>query len=136
MKKRNLIIAIIVVVLIVGLVFGLTKLNKGKSKKEDKNNYTIKYSLYGADKKLQQRVTFIYEKKKLTDITLTLYFEDKDTAKSMYNQYKKINDFRKYETKSNRVILYYNYSDVDNYKLYSQEELDAEFTAEGFVLTK
>lgn len=136
MKKRNLIIAIIVVVLIVGLVFGLTKLNKGKSKKEDKNNYTIKYSLYGSDKKLQQRVTFIYEKKKLTDVTLTLYFEDKDTAKSMYNQYKKINDFRKYETKSNRVILYYNYSDVDNYKLYSQEELDAEFAAEGFVLTK
>ena len=32
--------------------------------------------------------------------------------------------------------MYYKYSDIDEYKLYSREELDAEFTANGFVLTK
>ena len=135
-NKKFILIAILVLVLVAGLTLIFSKSKKDKIKKEDDNNYTVKYSVYGSDKKLQQRVTFIYENKKLKDITLTIYYEDKDTAKAMYKQYKELKEFRKYETKSNKVIMYYKYSDIDEYKLYSREELDAEFTANGFVLTK
>lgn len=137
MKKKTIlavIIAFIIIASLLTLIF-VKKSNNKKEIKEDKNNYTVKFDYY-VNKKLNQRITFIYKDKILNDITLTIYFDTKDVAKAVYKEYKKLDEFRKYEQEKNTVILYYKKSDIKDYKTYTKEDLELEFSQMGYVLKK
>ena len=113
----------------------LLKINSKKVVKEDENNYTVKFDYY-VDNKVNQRITFIYKDKALSDITLTLYFDTKDVARAVYNEYKKLGEFSKYDQNKNKVILYYKESDVSDYKTYNKDDLILEFNQMGYVYKK
>lgn len=135
-KKKIIIIACALLVLIAGLIILFSiKSNKSKSQKEDENNYTIKFDYY-TDKNLQQRVTFIYKDKELSDITITVYFESKAVANAVYKEYKSNKEFKDYKTEKNRVILYYKDADVKPYKSYTKEQIVEEFTSMGYIEKK
>ena len=136
MKKKTIIIIVAAVILVslIAILF-LLKINSKKVVKEDENNYTVKFDYY-VDNKVNQRITFIYKDKALSDITLTLYFDTKDVARAVYNEYKKLGEFSKYDQNKNKVILYYKESDVSDYKTYNKDDLILEFNQMGYVYKK
>ena len=135
-KKKFIIFGVVLLVIALVLVFVFTrKLNSENKKKYNENNYTLKFD-YMVDGKLDQRVTFIYADKKLKDITVTIYFDTKETAKNAYKIYKKANEFKDYKVEKNRLILYYNDKDLIAYKTYSEQEIIDEFTSDGYMQKK
>ena len=134
-KKKLIIIGSILFVVLSLVIFFAVKSHKQIKKIEDENNYTIKFDYY-FEEKLNQRITFIYENKKLKDITLTLYFEGKDVASAVYSEYKSAKEFKEYKLDKKKVIIYYKDEDVKDYKAYSKDELIQEFTSLGYVYKK
>lgn len=132
-NKKNIIIISVILAAILGLViFFAVRSHKEIKKIEDENNYTYTFNYY-VDKKLNQKITFIYENKKLKDITATVYFESEKIAKLVLKEYKKAKDFKDYKQDKNKVILYYKDADVKLYKGYNKEELIQEFESMGYV---
>ena len=135
MMKKKLLMIILGILLITGIVLLIVFSGKSKKEnkiKEDENNYSINFTYYTNDK-VSQKVKFIYRDKILKDITITLYLSDNGVASGVYKEYKKEGNFKKYELKKNKVILYYKDSDVKDYKSYTKEEIIQEFTALGYV---
>lgn len=137
MNKKKLIILISALVLlsIILIVIFSNKTSKETKMVEDENNYSLKFDYY-IDKKINQTATFIYRDKKLKDITLTLYFDNKDIAKAVYNEYKSNKEFKDYKLDKKNVILYYKDSDVKGYKSYTKDDIIAEFTSLGYTYKK
>lgn len=136
-KKTKFIIIGIVALLVVGLIiFFATRTNKEKKIVEDENNYSLNFEYLSEDKKTQQKISFIYRNKKLKDITLTLYFETRDVARGVYNEYKSLKEFKDYKQEKNRVILYYKEKDIKEYRSYSKDDVINEFTAMGYIYKK
>jgi len=134
MKKKKLIIFIAIVLLITAAIFVaifLAKSNTEKKKQDKENNYTLKFD-YMEDTSLIQRVTFIYSDKKLKDVTITLYFDSKETAKNSMKIYKAANEFKDYKVEKNTLILYYKDSDIIDYKTYTKDQIIQEYTEMGY----
>ena len=132
-KKKMLFIGIILLVVVVGLVIIFSVRSNKNSKKTEGD--TLKFDYY-LNEKLNQRITFIFKKKQLDDITLTLYFDSKDVAKGLYNAYKEAKEFRNYELDGTKVILYYTKEDLKDYKSLSRDEIIQEFTDMGYTYKK
>ena len=133
-KKIVIMGIILLVVALLAVVFFSVKSNKSK-KKEDKNNYTLKFDYY-EESQLVKRVTLIYSDKKLKDMTLTLYFDSKETAKNAYKVYKSAKEYDDYKVEKNRLILTFTEDDIFYYKTLSKEEIIALFEEDGFLYTK
>lgn len=132
-KKKIIIAAIITIVLVASLIFIIALKVKHNNKKKDAgDNCTIQLD-YLFNNEVSQRMCFIYDDKKLEDISLTIYFEDSEVAKAVYREYKANKEFKKYETRKNMVTLYYKNEDVKDYESYSKEEIIQEFTALGYI---
>ena len=130
-KKLFIILGIIFAILVFLLIVFAIKCNKEKKFVENENNYTIKFKAYSG-KRLTQMMTFIYRDKKLSDISVTLYYKTEGTAKGVYKEYESLGEFKSYKVDGTKVIMYYKDSDVIDYKGYSKEELIQEFTSAGY----
>lgn len=132
-KKKLLFIGIVLLVVIIGLIIMLIVKPNKNNKKTNEDTLVFEYYI---NEKVSQRVTFIYEKKKLSDITLTLFFESKDIAKGLYKAYKEAKEFRDYKLDGKKVILYYDKADIKDYKSLTREDIIREFTDMGYEYKK
>ena len=135
-KKKIILFGIIILVLsIVAAVIIAVCANKSKRNENYKITSTLKFDYY-QDSSLTQRVSFIYSDKKLKDVTLTLYFDSKETAKNSYKIYKEANEYKDYKVVKNTLVLYYFSEDILEYKTLSQEEITQIYTNDGYVISK
>ena len=135
-KKKFIIfgIALLVIALIFAVVFANIT-NKDKRKSSSKNTSTLKFDYY-EEASLVHRISFIYSNKKLQDVTLTLYFDSKETAKNAYKVYKEAKEYKDYEVVKNTLVMYYFPDDVLNFKTLSQDEIIRIYTDDGYIQAK
>ncbi|MBR5662062.1 MAG: hypothetical protein IKX00_00245 [Bacilli bacterium] len=135
-KKKFVIFGIVLLVLAVFLaVIFASKINKNKKAKDNKNNYTIKFDYY-EESRLTQRVSFIYSNKRLKNVTLSLYFDSKETAKNASKIYKESKEYKDCKVVKNALVLYYLDKDIIDYKAMSEDEISDIYISDGFVKVK
>lgn len=131
-KKFILFGVILLVVAVAAAAIIAVCTNKDKRKESSKNTYSLKFDYY-QEANLTQRVSFIYSNKKLKDVTLTLYFDSKETAKNAYKIYKEAKEYKDYKVVKNTLVLYYFNDDISEYKTLTEDEITQIFTDDGYI---
>lgn len=136
--KRKILIIMSSAILFIAiglLVFFAIKSHNDEKKYNDENNYKITFKYYDQDK-LDHKVKFIYEEKKLKDIELTFYFKNKATAKAANEEYSKVEDFSSTRVNDNKIIALYSSKYISEYKNMTKDDIITLFKSRGYTYKK
>jgi len=122
-KKLGIIGIVILLIIAVFLIVYFAAKSSTKVKKDNKNsNYTLKFTSEQNGVKISE-LDFKYKQKQLQDITLVLFYDDKDIASEIASLYKQEKSFTNVEQEENKIILHYGEEEFNKYSRYNKEEL-------------
>lgn len=132
--KRIMYVAIAIIILI-AVVILITKIF-GSSNKSKSTDEHFKFESYSGETKISD-LDVTFKKNKITDVTITLYFDSSATAKELETIYKLESSYEKVSSNGNKLIMHYNEDELNKLgSLSNRDDVIGKFQNEGYVYKK